>query len=64
MVVDMPYKTFLNKKEALKNSGMANLSDDKWNPGDIWAIDPSFKLTDLDTTSITALNLSLKTNYF
>jgi hypothetical protein len=48
------------KKIAFRNSDMPVLTDDKWNPGDIWAIDPSFKLTDLDTTSITALNLSLK----
>ena len=27
------------KVRAFKNNGMANLNNDKWNPGDIWAKD-------------------------
>lgn len=49
------------KKQAFKNSNIPVLTDDKWNPGDIWSIDPSFKLSDLDTSTIGALNLSIKT---
>ncbi len=49
------------KKLAFQNSNMPVLTDDKWNPGDIWSIDPSFKLSDLDTSTIGALNLGIKT---
>ena len=53
---------YLAKKTAFKNSGLSPLSDDKWNPGDIWAIDPSVNLKrDLDVTSIAALNNSIFT---
>jgi hypothetical protein len=48
------------KKKAFANSDLPNLNDDKWNPGDIWAIDPSVDLNkDLDISSIGALNDSL-----
>jgi len=50
---------YSKKKEALKNSGMANLSDDKWNPGDIWAVTSQSVITSLPTTSIQELNASL-----
>lgn len=53
---------YLAKKTAFKNSGLSPLSDDKWNPGDIWAIDPKVNLKrDLDVTSIAALNNSIFT---
>ena len=52
------YKTA--KKEAFKNSGITPLTDDKWNPGDIWAIEDGVDLKkELDTSSIGALNNSL-----
>lgn len=48
------------KKEAFKNSGQPALTDDKWNPGDIWAIEKGINLkNELDTSSIGALNNSL-----
>lgn len=48
------------KKEAFKNSGISALTDDKWNPGDIWAIEDGVDLKkELDTSSIGALNTSL-----
>jgi hypothetical protein len=48
------------KKEAFKNSGISALTDDKWNPGDIWAIEDGVDLKkELDTSSIGALNNSL-----
>lgn len=52
------------KKTAFKNSGKPVLTDDKWNPGDIWAVksgvDPKRAL---DTTSIETLNESIKENF-
>ena len=48
------------KKVAFKNSDLPPMKDDKWNPGDIWAVDPSVDLKkELDTSSIAALNESL-----
>lgn len=52
------YKTA--KKQAFKNSGISALTDDKWNPGDIWAIEDGVDLKkELDTSSIGALNASI-----
>jgi len=49
------------KDVAFKNSGLAKLKDDKWNPGDIWAIEKGLNLkAELDITSVSALNLSIK----
>ena len=47
------------KSTALKNKDLANISNDKWNPGDIWLIDKSFDINSLPTTSIEALNAEL-----
>ncbi len=48
------------KKTALKNSGLGSMSDDKWNPGDIWAIESGVNLSkELDISSISSLNSSL-----
>lgn len=48
------------KKQAFKNSGLPNMKDDKWNPGDIWAIEDGVNLKrELDVSSIGALNDSL-----
>ena len=53
---------YLAKKTAFRNSGLGPLSDDKWNPGDIWAIASDVNLQrDLDVTSIAALNNSIFT---
>mgnify|MGYP000503831767 CR=1 FL=1 len=53
-------KIYAKKKEAFKNSGLPVMSDDKWNPGDIWAIADGVDLDKvLDTTDIMALNASL-----
>jgi hypothetical protein len=52
------YKTA--KKQAFKNSGLKELTDDKWNPGDIWAIEDGVDLKkELDISSIAALNNSI-----
>ena len=52
------YRVF--KNSAFKNSGMPVLSDDKWNPGDIWAISGKIDLKkELDDTTVASLNSSL-----
>ena len=33
---------YSKKKDAYRNNEMKNLNNDKWNPGDIWALDKSF----------------------
>ena len=50
---------YAGKDIAFKNTGFKPLKDDKWNPGDIWAIDKSFSLKELKTANITAYNKSL-----
>jgi len=47
------------KDSAYKMSGLPKMKDDKWNPGDIWAIDRSFNFKELDATSIKALQVTL-----
>ena len=47
------------KNLAFKNSGFGKFSDDKWNPGDIWASASDFKISELDTSSAPALNKSI-----
>ena len=45
------------KDIAFKNSGFKPLTGDKWNPGDIWAIEDGVDVKkELDTSSIAALN--------
>lgn len=52
------------KRMAFKNSGRPPLNDDKWNPGDIWAVKKGTNLNQvLDSTSIASLNASLKKAY-
>ena len=50
---------YAGKDIAFKNTGFKPLKDDKWNPGDIWAIDNSFSLKELKTANITSYNKSL-----
>ena len=47
------------KNVAYKNSDQKPVKDDKWNPGDFWAVEKSFDLKSLDTSSIAAYNKSL-----
>ena len=46
-------------KIAFKNSDLKPMSNDKWNPGDIWAFAKGFKPSDLDVSSIGAFNKDL-----
>ena len=43
------------KDRAFKNSGFAKFTDDKWNPGDIWAIKTNFNPKSFDDSSVKAL---------
>jgi hypothetical protein len=47
------------KNLAYKNSGQSAMMDDKWNPGDIWACTSDFKLKDLNTENVAALNKTI-----
>ena len=48
------------KKIAFKNSGKPVLTDDKWNPGDIWAVRSGIDVKKaLDPTSIETLNATI-----
>jgi len=47
------------KNVAYKNSDQKPVKDDKWNPGDIWAVNKSYKLSTLSTESIAAYNKAL-----
>ena len=48
------------KTKAFKNMGFSPLKDDKWNPGDIWAIDKSFNIDkELPTETVNGLNQAL-----
>lgn len=52
------------KTAALKAQGMPGIQDDKWNPGDIWAIKKTFSpATSLDKTDIYKLNAQIKELY-
>ena len=48
------------KTQAFKNMGFSPLKDDKWNPGDIWAIDKSFNIDkELPAETVNGLNQAL-----
>ena len=51
-------------KRAFQNSDIPPMKDDKWNPGDIWAIDKTAKLDQLPNSTIQELNNALLRNYF
>lgn len=56
-------KVYSMKNEAYKNSGQKPMKDDKWNPGDFWAIDKSFDFKSLNTDSIAAYNKTILQNF-
>jgi len=47
------------KSLAFTNNNLGKFNNDKWNPGDIWAIDKSFDMKSLDTTTVRQLNTSI-----
>jgi len=51
---------YAKKTIAFKNSGFPNLKDDKWNPGDIWAVAKDFNVKkELGDDSVKTLNLDI-----
>lgn len=51
---------YAKKSIAFKNSGFPNLKDDKWNPGDIWAVAKDFNIKkELGEDSVKTLNLDI-----
>jgi len=50
---------YAQKNIAYKNSDQKPVKDDKWNPGDIWAIEKGFNVKDLNIDSIAGYNKSL-----
>ena len=51
------------KNKAYKNMDVKPLKDDKWNPGDVWAIANGFNVDSLDTTSVDGLNGDILENF-
>ena len=51
------------KNRAYKNMDVKPLKDDKWNPGDVWAIADGFDVDLLDTTSVDGLNADILENF-
>ena len=47
------------KSLAFTNNNLGKFNNDKWNPGDIWAIDKSFDMKSLDATTVRQLNTSI-----
>ena len=54
---------YQKKNEAFANMGLKKLKDDKWNPGDVWAVDKSFDINSLSTDTIDGLNADILENY-
>lgn len=51
---------YLLKNKAYNNNGFKPLMNDKWNPGDVWAIEKGLNLQkELDVTSVGAFNKSI-----
>ena len=47
------------KNEAFKNNDFPKFTDDKWNPGDIWAVAPNFDIKTLNTATVRGLQKSI-----
>jgi phage gpG-like protein len=47
------------KNEAFKNNNFPKFTDDKWNPGDIWAVAPNFNVKSLNTATVRGLQKSI-----
>jgi hypothetical protein len=56
-------RIYAKKNKAYKNMGEKALKDDKWNPGDVWAIDSGFDVESLDASSVDGLNAGILQNY-
>ena len=47
------------KNIAFKNNDFPKFTDDKWNPGDIWAVGPNFNIRTLNTATVRGLQKSI-----
>ena len=56
-------RIYAKKNEAYKNMGLTKLKDDKWNPGDVWAIDKGFNVESLNASNIKSLNNDILENF-
>ena len=51
---------YAKKRMAFKNENRPALNDDKWNPGDIWAVKRGLNINNvLDASSVASLNQGL-----
>ena len=48
---------YSKKKDAYRNNDLKNLNNDKWNPGDIWALTSDFNADNIPTQNVRALNI-------
>ena len=51
------------KDQAFKNNDFPKFTDDKWNPGDIWAVGPGFNIKSLNTATVRGLQKSVLQNF-
>ena len=56
-------RIYAKKNEAYKNMGETALKNDKWNPGDVWAISKGFNVESLDSSNVNSLNGDILQNY-
>jgi hypothetical protein len=54
---------FSKKKDAYRNNDMKNLNNDKWNPGDIWALSKEFDAENIPVLTVHALNVYMLEEY-
>ncbi|NDB30154.1 hypothetical protein EB151_11470 [archaeon] len=55
---------YAKKTQALKNQGMPPMQNDKWNPGDIWAVKKGVDVNRvIDSTTIASCNASILKNF-
>lgn len=51
------------KNVAFKNNDFPKFTDDKWNPGDIWAVAANFDIKSLNTATVRGLQKSILENF-
>jgi len=51
------------KDTAFKNNDFPKFTDDKWNPGDIWAVGSNFNVKSLNTATVRGLQKSILENF-
>lgn len=53
---DVMKSVYKAKNIAFKNNDFKPLTDDKWNPGDIWAVEKGFSIKELNTSTVESFN--------